>query len=269
MSSNLNLDLTSAKLHSIVPDAPIEECKNAIMKSSFNEALNYLKAKYSKKFIQERNISTLKELFPDTQEEKIRNTLSRADDDFDRAVEILYSDIPMLEERETHEEMNHIDKNINDNHVLNKKRKKKNEKKQLQTIDLRNVTSKLDNYSSGCFYYDNDNVQPNLQNEELSDSESYSVDVNEEEKMSFMSIDLHGFGANDAKEKIREAVVNAKSMNIGVIHFITGVGNHSQNGVPILKPLVLDICEGFNVKATVPSLNPGVVVCDLNKPVDK
>ena len=82
---------------------------------------------------------------------------------------------------------------------------------------------------------------------------------------SFEKIDLHGYNQKEAREIVENVIKKAKKKKIGVFHFITGQGNHSIDGTPVLRPLVLEICKKYNVHAYISSKIQGVVVCNVSK----
>ena len=77
-----------------------------------------------------------------------------------------------------------------------------------------------------------------------------------------LTVDLHGFTAQEAYAYVSRAVRRAKqSGDVRQINFITGRGLHSRNG-PVLRPLVCRLCRDLHTNAFI-GPNPGVVVCNL------
>lgn len=76
------------------------------------------------------------------------------------------------------------------------------------------------------------------------------------------SVDLHGYFSAEASEIVKNYLRRAKREgNVAQIEFITGRGLHSKDGVPVLRPMVLQLCQDMGFNAYVGN-NKGVVICD-------
>ena len=115
----------------------------------------------------------------------------------------------------------------------------------------------------------NGNHQDHMYNQHYEEEEEEEVnnleniDVNN--IPNFQRIDLHGYKYKDAKNLVESSIKHARENNIGIFHFITGIGNNSINSIPILRPMVMEVCKCLNVHAYISKLNPGIVICNVNK----
>ena len=115
-------------------------------------------------------------------------------------------------------------------------------------------------YDENDQYYDYD-----YEEEEEQADYQYSNQQGEE-YLKTETIDLHGMLKQEAKFLVESSLSHAKKKGIGVFRFNTGKGNHSINNIPVLRPLVLEICKKFNMYAYIPERNTGYVVCNVNRP---
>ncbi|KAK8842357.1 hypothetical protein M9Y10_025936 [Tritrichomonas musculus] len=112
-------------------------------------------------------------------------------------------------------------------------------------------------------YFDDDEEE-----EEYEYEYEYDDDDEESQSQGMMTkrIDLHGYVKDDARLLVEDQISHARENRIGVFHFITGRGNHSEGNKAILRPLVLEICKKYNVHGYIPEKNPGMVLCNISKP---
>ena len=116
----------------------------------------------------------------------------------------------------------------------------------------------FDSSESDSESYDSDD-----ESDDEADSES---DDEAEEPQPFkrkqFSINLHGHTKETALPLITRILNAASSLGAATVTFITGRGSHSANGVPVLRPLVLDLCRRRGVPARV-GRNEGRVICQI------
>ena len=350
--------IQAATLQSIVKEAPLEECQKALERMPYNQALQYLRKKYSKESVREQNIEFLKEHFPSATRVSIINALDQSNNDIDSALMLL------LEEPQSFEEKNKsgdIPNNLNSvkmkkrNSSSNSNSKKvvatptnTDEKKQsssnvplkipsngpqsyiiekpkswarsrdpifsssLQKKSGSSILPRMEipsskiesDWNKSPFIFSNYHslknlpVQENNQNsddydddvkvysdnndDQYDDSEEFYEEEEEEEILDDYDndsqpgttwkterIDLHGYSKQEARFIVEKSISSAKKNRIGVFHFVTGVGHGSLNHIPVLRPLVLEICQKYNVYAFLPEKNKGVVVCDIRKPYEE
>ncbi|OHS98669.1 hypothetical protein TRFO_34893 [Tritrichomonas foetus] len=121
-----------------------------------------------------------------------------------------------------------------------------------------------DNNGYENYYYNDNDEDIDFGEEDEEEDNGMHIDTNNAQK--FERIDLHGYYYKDAKFIVETSIINAKATNVGVFHFVTGVGNNSKNNEPILRPMVMEVCQQLNVYAYISKVNPGIVVVDVNKP---
>ena len=61
-----------------------------------------------------------------------------------------------------------------------------------------------------------------------------------------VSLDLHSFTAAEAETKIREFLQDVKNHNLSKASIVCGKGNNSVDGIPVLKPLLINILNGLD-----------------------
>lgn len=98
------------------------------------------------------------------------------------------------------------------------------------------------------------------------EEEIFEDSESDEPDLETKRFDLHGYTLKQAKFLVESQILNANKNKIGVFHFITGAGHHSINHIPILRPMVLRICQKLNVRGYIPHVNSGIVVCNVKKP---
>jgi len=76
--------------------------------------------------------------------------------------------------------------------------------------------------------------------------------------------DLHGFNKKQANKYVLRVLVYASYHGLRNILFITGKGIHSPNKSPIIRPLVIKLCNRMGFKAVLRPDNEGVVEVFIN-----
>ena len=139
----------------------------------------------------------------------------------------------------------------------------------FDSSDLDSDSSDLDFDSSDL---DSDSSDLDFDSSDLdfdsSDLDSDSSDDESDEpapqtlKPQQLRINLHGHTKETALPFITRILDAASSRGVATVTFITGRGAHSINGVPVLRPLVLELCQRRGVPARV-GRNEGRVICQI------
>lgn len=142
------------------------------------------------------------------------------------------------------------------------------QKKAPQGKPMNNPIYVIDEENSEYGYsYDENGQYYDYDYEEEEDQADYHYSNQQgEEYLKTETIDLHGMLKQEARFLVESSLTHAKKKGIGVFRFNTGKGNHSVNNIPVLRPLVLEICKKFNMYAYIPERNEGYVVCNVNRP---
>lgn len=126
-----------------------------------------------------------------------------------------------------------------------------------------------DSYSQYDYFegdYDNDDKYDYNEEDQNNNGQDDFESQQRDNHLKTETIDLHGLVSKEARFIVEASLSQAKKNGIGVFRFITGIGNHSTNNIPILRPLVLEICKKYNCYAYIPEKNQGFVVCNVCKP---
>lgn len=284
------MDLIAARLHAIVKEAPLEECKKALKTMSLSQASQHLKNMYSTNLQRKEKIDNLANVFPDKDIETISKALEISNDDEEAALQYLLYHPPSLKENQKrrsdsmNEEVHEIKKPKIRVLPLSKGRlfPQINAKTQPK-VSNSTTTSSITTDSAPFIYSRRTKRQPSIEEKkpeqktklyEFKSSEEDSSEYEEEEDffesngtpLKTEKIDLHGLVRKDARFLVESKIVHAKENGIGLYLFVCGKGIHSMNNVAVLKPMVLEICKKLNVNGYVSTVNPGIIICDVNRP---
>lgn len=79
-------------------------------------------------------------------------------------------------------------------------------------------------------------------------------------------LDLHGLRLKEAQAEFADLLEEALENNLGRIRVITGKGLHSENGLGVIKQMVIDILKAHQIKhreGKPDEGGSGVVIVDL------
>lgn len=79
-------------------------------------------------------------------------------------------------------------------------------------------------------------------------------------------IDLHELYVEEAKIKVRERIETVKSQGLTSLVIITGIGNHSVDGIPKLRPAIDDLIKEFNLTCVPDKPNRGCITILFDGP---
>eukprot|EP01116_Phalansterium_solitarium_P024837 TRINITY_DN9217_c0_g1_i1.p1 TRINITY_DN9217_c0_g1~~TRINITY_DN9217_c0_g1_i1.p1 ORF type:complete len:173 (+),score=64.43 TRINITY_DN9217_c0_g1_i1:437-955(+) len=77
------------------------------------------------------------------------------------------------------------------------------------------------------------------------------------------TIDLHGLHTDEALRYLQERVDKCRKLNASSLVIIVGVGNHSVNNIPKLKPLVQKFVTDNNLYCIPDNPNQGCIFIDF------
>lgn len=150
--------------------------------------------------------------------------------------------------------------------IENEKKKKLDLFSKALNLDVK-ISSKNDQSDSSApsFNIEFQKQDKNDADTSKSQQKSLQIPLNKRKNISVraygptLTLDLHGMRKVECEWFIESVLKANKSSRYSKINFITGKGKHSHNKVPILRPLVMEICERRGLKAQLLQENDGVV----------
>lgn len=194
--------------------------KDINKKMPMSQAIKYLKNIYTRR----KNIEYFTEIFPEKSQESIIKALDESNNDIDSALIILVNSPESLEQ------------NIKAGVTPNSSQKVDDSSEKVENL-------KVDSNSQNVIISkENENPQESYSDDEYDEIQYFEV-PSSENQLKTERVDLHNLTQKEARFIVESSIIHSKENGIGVFHFVTGRGNHSVNNVPILRPLVFEICK--------------------------
>lgn len=258
--SNKNQQKKKVQTYNYFPEIPrTNKKKNRAQRKNKNQKVGKipenLKPLVSKDIIRKSDVQILKNVFPDHSTEIIEESLNLAKGDIDRASEILLGKEP----------------------ITQKETKNSNEARlheiypDVPISTIHNILKDM-NYEEAANYlienkdYKSLASKPSKDNSQEFHPESLrKIRTSPKKKHICKYIDLHGLILKDAIGYVNETINEILDEGqIGKLIIITGKGNSSKHGVPVLRPGIYYDLKRKNYDVFIPRNNSGMIICNIH-----